>query len=208
MESLERFRILTVCTGNICRSPVSEILLQSGLDELHPEKFSVSSAGTHALVGQAMQPLSAAIVQRNGGVAGGFSARQLTPTMVREADLVLTMAAEHRARVLQLEPAALRRTFTIREFGRMLEHLAFDEVPDRSSDDIVLRWRELPGAAASVRHRSLAEHPLDNDVVDPYRRSDAEYRSMEEQLIPALDTILTLAASPRPAKQGRHRSQH
>lgn len=205
MDTPERFRILTVCTGNVCRSPVSELLLQSGLDELHPGRFAVSSAGTHALVGQPMQPLSAEIVHRLGGNADPFVSRQLTTSMVREADLILAMAAEHRSRVLQLEPAALRRTFTLREFARMLDHLAQDGAIDAGSD-VVSLWRKLPAAAGAVRHRSLAENPLDNDVVDPYRRSSATYRAMEEQLVPALSSLFSVAAFNKPQRQGKHRS--
>lgn len=206
METTESFRILTVCTGNICRSPVAELLLQSGLDELHPGKFIVRSAGTHALVGQPMQPLSADIVQRYGGVSDGFASRQLTTAIVREADIILAMAAEHRSGVLRLEPAALRRTFTVREFARMLEHLMQDNHFSDPGGDIVSLWRELPASAGSVRHRTLAEKTSDNDVVDPYRRSAATYRSMEEQLIPAINTILSLADAHRPPRQGRRRA--
>lgn len=205
METTERFRILTVCTGNVCRSPVSELLLQSGLDELHPGKFSVRSAGTHALVGQPMQPLSAEIVNRYGSQADTFASRQLTSDMVREADLVLAMAAEHRSRILQLEPAALRRTFTLREFGRMLEHLAEEGLID-AGNDVVALWHHLPAAAAAVRHRSLAEALQDNDIVDPYHCGAATYREMENQLVPALSSIFSVAELGRARKQGRRRA--
>ncbi|MEO8284563.1 MAG: hypothetical protein ABI568_14370, partial [Pseudarthrobacter sp.] len=54
-------RILTVCTGNICRSPVAERLLQAGLEQVKPGAFRVRSAGTRAMVGDPVQPLSARI---------------------------------------------------------------------------------------------------------------------------------------------------
>lgn len=206
METSETFRILTVCTGNICRSPIGELLLQSGLDELHYGKFAVRSAGTQALVGQPMQPMSAEIVRRHGGLADSFTARQLTQDMVREADLILAMATEHRSKILQLDPSALRRTFTVREFGRMLEQMIWDEPLIGPSDDIIGIWRGLPVAAASVRHKTLAENSLDNDVVDPYRRSSADYREMEDQLVPALKSILSLAARHRRPSHGRRRA--
>lgn len=206
MDTPARFRILTVCTGNVCRSPVAERLLQAGLDELHPGAFLVSSAGTQALVGQAMQPLSAELVERHGGTPQDFVSRQLTQALVRDADLFLAMSTEHRAKIVQLEPAALRRTFTLREFGRMLEHLVQDRSIAGPVDDVVSRWRKLPAAAAAVRHRSLAENPLDNDVVDPYRRTEDAYRAMEGQLVPALNVVLELAAMHRASPQGRRRA--
>src|SRR6476620_12469959 len=70
-------RILTVCTGNICRSPVAERLLQAGLDRMKPGAFEVESAGTRAMVGQPVQPSSADIIRSYGGTPEGFAARQL-----------------------------------------------------------------------------------------------------------------------------------
>lgn len=188
MENSESFRILTVCTGNICRSPVAERLLQKGLDGLHPGKFQISSAGTSALVGQAMQPLSAEIVRAHGGNSEEFAARQLNAALVREADLILALTAEHRTQTLRLVPAAMKRTFTLRELGRMLEHLAST---GPTTGDSVGRWQGLAAAASAVRHLTLAEDVTDNDVVDPYRQDASVYRQMEMQLIPALNAIFS-----------------
>lgn len=193
-------RILTVCTGNICRSPVAERLLQAGLDQVEPGAFRVRSAGTRAMVGEPAQPSSARIITAYGGTPEGFAARQLTPAILRDTDLVLTMAARHRGEVLQLDPSLLRRTFTIREFARMLETLEHRGSGQRvgdpgSSSGAELRalWRGLPAQAASVRHLALAAEPGDNDVVDPYRRGEDVYLQMEDELAPALLTILRFA---------------
>lgn len=206
MQTLDSFRILTVCTGNICRSPVSEVLLQAGFDEIHPGAFTVRSAGTNALTGQPMQPMSMDLVERNGATGRHFVSRQLTASMIREADLVLAMAAEHRAAILQTEPAALKRTFTLREFARMLERVMQDDAVSELNGDVPGFWRGLPAAAAGVRHKVLARSPLDNDVVDPYRRSSETYRKMEEQLVPAISTILSMAALQTRSGDGRRRS--
>ena len=93
-------RILTVCTGNICRSPVAERLLQAGLDQVRPDAFVVRSAGTRAMVGDPIQPSSADIVRTYGGTPDGFAARQLTPKILRESDLVLAMTAKHRGELV------------------------------------------------------------------------------------------------------------
>ncbi|MDQ0767854.1 protein-tyrosine phosphatase [Pseudarthrobacter defluvii] len=211
MDTSAPVRILTVCTGNICRSPVAERLLQAGLDQVVPGGFHVSSAGTRALVGEPMQPISADIVRTFGGDPDGFAARQLTPRILRGVDLVLTMTSGHRGEVLQLDASLLKRTFTIRELARMLDVLdrrAADapgqpaavapsagggtNAPD---DDSRLAanaglWRGLPARAAGVRHLSLPADPTDNDIVDPYRRAPEVYREMEDQLAPAIVSIL------------------
>ncbi|MFP5313076.1 MAG: low molecular weight phosphatase family protein [Actinomycetes bacterium] len=235
MDTSAPVRILTVCTGNICRSPVAERLLQAGLEQVVPGGFQVSSAGTRALVGEPMQPISADIVRTFGGNSDGFAARQLTPRILRGVDLVLTMTAGHRGEVLQLDASLLKRTFTIREFARMLDVLdrrageaagqqpaagatarpaavvpspgapAPDAGQDNASDDDArlaanaALWRGLPARAAGVRHLSLPADPADNDIVDPYRRNPEVYRDMEDQLAPAIVSILRHARLNAPA---------
>ncbi|MGY2745213.1 arsenate reductase/protein-tyrosine-phosphatase family protein [Arthrobacter sp. UYCu723] len=193
MESPTPIRILTVCTGNICRSPVAERLLQAGLDQVLPGAFQVRSAGTRAMVGDPIQPLSADIVHLYGGTAEGFAARQLTPKILREADVVLTMTSKHRGEVMQMDASLLRRTFTIRQFARMLEVLEKRDDSPAPAADMAAMWRELPARAASVRHLAMAEDASDNDVVDPYGRGPERYQQMEDELAPAILTILRFA---------------
>lgn len=192
VETHSPIRILTVCTGNICRSPVAERLLQAGLDQVRPGAFDVRSAGTRAMVGDPVQPQSASIIRTYGGTPDGFAARQLTPAILRETDLVLAMTAKHRGSVMQMDASLLKRTFTIREFARMLKVLEQRDEPTPSADVAAL-WRELPARAASVRHLALAQEPDDNDVVDPYRRGTNVYEQMEDQLAPAILGILRFA---------------
>jgi len=207
VESPAPVRILTVCTGNICRSPVAERLLQAGLDQVLPGGFEVRSAGTRALVGDPVQPLSADIIRTFGGTAEGFAARQLSAKILRNVDLVLTMTSGHRGEVLQLDASLLKRTFTIREFARMLDVLEEREgqAPqgaglngERLAANTKL-WRKLPARAASVRHLALAPDAADNDVVDPYRRSADYYRQMEDELAPAIISVLRFARLNAPS---------
>ncbi|MGP4031802.1 arsenate reductase/protein-tyrosine-phosphatase family protein [Pseudarthrobacter sp. 1C304] len=192
MEAPHPVQILTVCTGNICRSPVAERLLQAGLDQVQPGAFEVRSAGTRAMVGDPIQPASADIIRTYGGTPDGFAARLLTPKILREQDLVLAMTAKHRGAVMQTDASLLKRTFTIREFARMLKVLEERDAPS-AAVDLPAFWRELPARAASVRHLALAADAADNDVVDPYRRGQEVYDQMEDELAPAILTILRFA---------------
>jgi protein-tyrosine phosphatase len=209
-------RILTVCTGNICRSPVAERLLQAGLDQVVPGGFEVASAGTRAMVGDPMQPLSADIVRTFGGDPDNFAARQLNQKILRGVDLVLTMTSAHRGEVLQLDASLLKRTFTIREFARMLDVLdqraaasggngpAAVPAADHHDDGLLgantASWKSLPARAAGVRHLSLPADAAENDIIDPYRRAPEVYRQMEDELAPAIVSILRHARLNAPAR--------
>ena len=181
--------ILVVCTGNVCRSPLVERVLQGALDERYGAgALRVRSAGTGALVDHPMDERAAAVLARFGGRADGFVARRLAEPMVAGAELVLTATREHRARVVRLHPRALKRTFTVRELADIVARLADDELP--TATDPVERVRQLVQVA--VRHRGLHQpaDPADHDVVDPYRRDDAVYDRMHDELASALPHVL------------------
>src|SRR5690349_1929440 len=110
------FRVLFVCIGNVCRSPVGERLLAA---RLPGDRFEIGSAGVGAMVGYAMSKYAAAELQGYGGNPSGFAARQLTPELIEDADLIMTATRELRSQVLSEQPGALRRTFTILEFAAL-----------------------------------------------------------------------------------------
>ena len=131
-------RILTVCTGNVCRSPMAERLLQTRLDAVRPGMFDVSSAGIQALAGAPMDARAAGLLHVFGGVSDGFVARHLTEQHLADPALVLAMSTEHRDRVLKLAPRLLKRTFTVRELARMLDAVQNDpqlEIPGGTAPD-------------------------------------------------------------------------
>ena len=118
------FRILAVCTANICRSPMVEYLLRSSLaasaDRLDGVRFEVSSAGVRGWDGSPMDPPAAEELRRLGGDPSRFVARSFGAALGERADLILTATTDHRSLVLQEVPQALRRTFTLLEFARLV----------------------------------------------------------------------------------------
>ena len=99
--SQEPISILAVCTGNVCRSPAVERLLASKLGPT----ASVSSAGTHALVGHPISEPMAALLRDGGVEPDAFEARRLSEQMLKEADLILAMTRAQRGLVVELWPA-------------------------------------------------------------------------------------------------------
>ncbi|WP_146363539.1 low molecular weight phosphatase family protein [Arthrobacter yangruifuii] len=180
----EPFRILTVCTGNICRSPMAERLLQSGLDQMAPGEFDVTSAGTGALVGSGIEPHVAGFVNIFGGNSEDFTSRQLTADILQGQDLVLALTRGHRSKIMELAPGLLRRTFTLRELARLLPLVDAD--PEAAAAD---RWKAAMSRALRLRSAHPAG-PKEDDVVDPYRRSDDVYQQMVRELTPAVEELL------------------
>jgi protein-tyrosine phosphatase len=165
------FRVLVVCIGNVCRSPVGERLLAA---RLASDRFEVASAGVGAMVGYAMSRYAAVELRSYGGDPTGFAARQLTPEMVEQSDLVLTATRELRSQVLAEVPGALRRAFTIREFAALAEHA------EGAGPAEVVKWAGL--------HRSSVGD-VEQDVPDPYRRGVEEHARAARAIDDAVQQI-------------------
>jgi len=188
-------RILIVCTGNVCRSPFIERMLQRRLADAATApglRTVVRSAGTAALTGQGMDPRAAAQTLANGADPAGFTARQLTATMVAEADLVLTATRSHRGDVASLHPKALAYTFTLRDFADLVRDLPVRETTALEMGTSPARY--VVTQAAAQRGRKPPLNPEQADVVDPYRRSDEVFIRMAEQVIEVIPTIVRALA--------------
>lgn len=192
------FSILTVCTGNICRSPLAAQLLRAGTSQW-PEVV-VSSAGTGALIGAPMTDQMQVLAREFGAdQTVVHAARALTVEHLRDADLVIALSREHRRTIVELLPRGARHTFTLRELARLLTGLTGEDLADIAAidaSDITGRLRELVDVAASRRGVAPPpESPDDDDVVDPYRQSDDVYRQSADQLVPAVTTVLAQFAA-------------
>lgn len=105
-------RILILCVGNICRSPMAEALTRAALvGRAHPPL--VHSAGVAALPGAPADPLAQSLLAARGLDLSVHRARALEPRMVRDADLILVMEEAQRRFLLGKAPAAAGKTWLL-----------------------------------------------------------------------------------------------
>jgi protein-tyrosine phosphatase len=151
-------------------------------------RIVVDSAGTWGHEGSPMEPHAAETVLTYGGDPRGFRGRELLHRHVVAADVVLTAAREHRDHVVALEPASIRRVFTLKEFSRLAGAVDTDRLP---TGDVVARALALVGEAAGLRRRVRARWPADDDVADPYGAPMYVYRNCAAEIAQAVDAMLT-----------------
>lgn len=194
----EPFRVLFVCTGNICRSPAAERLLGAALRPAAagPARILIASAGTHALVGFPTDPPTAnALLQRRID-PGRHLARTLTAVQVAEADLVLGATRAHRAAAASLYPRAVHYSYTVTEFARLAAGVI--SRPGFVPQGPVALLADVRAARGIVR----AAKPADDDIADPYGRSDNAHAATVAAIAAATEVIAdaltraTLQADP------------
>jgi protein-tyrosine phosphatase len=103
--------ILTVCTGNICRSPIAAFALASELPGVE-----VASAGLGALVGNDVDPDTRRAAEVQGLAVPTHSAQQCTQELVLDASAILVMESHHRREITRRWPFASGKTFLLGHF--------------------------------------------------------------------------------------------
>ena len=152
-------RVLTVCTGNICRSPVAERLFARRLAAAGHDA-RVRSAGTWG----GRQSVSAYTMRASAAIGVDLSdhrSRQLTAELIATdgADLIVAMTRQHLREVVALDQAAWPRTFTLKDLARRA-------VAVPSDVGGLEAWREALGTGR--RAADLMTPSPDDDIDDPY----------------------------------------
>lgn len=117
---------------------------------------------------------------------GDHISRPVTADMIEQADLVLTMERSHVRALVNMEPDAYHRIFTLLEFARRAA-----AVEPRRSEQALSEWLEDVHRGRTAR--DLLGASADDDIDDPIGRRQAHYHRCADQIAEALDTALSAA---------------
>jgi protein-tyrosine phosphatase len=107
-------KILVVCVGNICRSPVAV-----GLFKIQLPDRDIQSAGMSAAIGQTADPMACQIALKHGVDISAHRARQLTNWMMQDAELVLVMEVNHQKQLSNKYPLSRGKIRCLGEFDSL-----------------------------------------------------------------------------------------
>jgi protein-tyrosine phosphatase len=180
--------ILVVCTANVARSPLAQVMLGASLD------VEVDSAGTQAREGDTAAVRSQELAAARGLDLACHRSKPLRPEAIEAADLVITMAADHRDHCEILVPDAGPKVFTLRELVRLItasdDHAPAQTQPNtpgtRSPADLATRADQARPTAPRSSWRSEDVH---DPIQDPWPKWVRMGATLDELLTSVLAAL-------------------
>lgn len=197
-----KFRVLFVCTANLCRSPMMEYLLSAALAQRWSSAQSgwrVVSAGVDAQPGLPIHERAAGPLLVRRIDTSAFRSRRISEQSIADADLILTASRDHRAAVVTMAPDAMHHTFTLRGFAHLAADVTELEAAGLTSPrDAAAAGRALLEAALGQRSKVMPLDPAHEDLADPMGHRSAAFRKCANQIEQSVTAMLTPLASLDP----------
>lgn len=180
--------VLFVCTGNICRSPLAEQLFDQ-LAKQAKLSTKVKSAGVHALTGEQMHPNSQEAMRQINFTPKEHASQQLTQTLTNQADLIITATKEHANSTAQIDPAASKKIFTLKELARISKYL-------EQNQELPKPKQPIEKLNLAFQYRGYAPRANQSeDIIDPWGRSFETYIEVTNQTHENIEQIINWLAA-------------
>jgi len=169
-------RILFVCTGNTCRSPLAKGLLK-WLAEKEALDLDIRSSGVAAIDGMPISHHTKAILA-DRGIQADETSTAMTRELAEWADLILTMTMSHKRAVVQRFPSTIDKVFTLKEYVED-DPAVLEAIKERESLASELQLKLSLGQAITAeeqeRLKQLNAKIPGEDVADPFGGSREDY---------------------------------
>ena len=176
-------KVLMVCTGNLCRSPMAEGLFRHAVTQRGCD-IEVASSGTWAYWGDPATPEAVEVLRGRGIDLSTHQSRGLDPKEVKAADLIVAMTSVHRREILQVAPEVSGKLVLMKE---LVEMALEGDLPEGSER----RLERLLEAPRPKWRRAL-------DLDDPIGKPIHAYERTVAQIEMGVEALVTALCGPPP----------
>lgn len=182
-------RILFVCTGNTCRSPMAEAILRK-LAKERGLQLEVQSAGVAASQGAPISRHAEAVL-RDHNIDDKITSQSLRLDIVRESDLILTLTQAHKQHVIRNFPEVVGKIYTLKEYAEDDQQVLQDVA---EMDTLYAAWAMDKALGKPMENRErmieLQQRIPSFDISDPFGGSREDYELAAAEIRTAIDRFL------------------